>query len=315
MEQNPEGSPVGCNRPERQITPEICLVTRWGTYGTIDGQFSFPTGIDVDSNGNIFVADMGNNRIQEFELARPCPASTLSVGNGVCFITKWGSQGGPNSAGGQFQGPRGLEVNSQDHVFVTEQGNNRVQEFQMANPCPSGATQVTLGVCFIKMWGNYGTGKGEFKGAQSIAFDSKGNVFVADENNNRVQIFRFQNPCQPGTTQVAVDVCYFGQWGRPGNGPGMFTDSFFVTVDGMDDILVGDGSNSRVQKFHLEAPTCPSGMVKISKFVCYVTEFGGSPPLSYPILGSFGWPNGISIDSVGRVYVTDGGWAIQVFKP
>ena len=80
------------------------------------------------------------------------------------------------------------------------------------------------------MWGSYGTGKGQFHAPQSIAFDSKGNVFVVEQGNNRVQIFRFQNPCQPGSTQVAVNVCYFTEWGNPGSGQGQFNDPFFVTM-------------------------------------------------------------------------------------
>lgn len=58
-----------------------CLFrTKWGTEGSEDGQFLIPEGIDIDSAGNIFVADTGNSRIQKFD----------SDGN---FITKWGTEG------------------------------------------------------------------------------------------------------------------------------------------------------------------------------------------------------------------------------
>ena len=42
------------------------FITKWGSDGTADGQFSGPAGVAVDSSGNVYVADLGNNRIQKF---------------------------------------------------------------------------------------------------------------------------------------------------------------------------------------------------------------------------------------------------------
>ena len=56
------------------------FITKWGSYGTADGQFSIHIGVAVDSSGNVYVTDSANNRIQKFN------------SNGT-FITKWGSNG------------------------------------------------------------------------------------------------------------------------------------------------------------------------------------------------------------------------------
>ena len=51
------------------IVPEGVFLTKWGTEGTGDGEFDAPSGLDVDSAGNVFVADTLNDRIQVFEPA------------------------------------------------------------------------------------------------------------------------------------------------------------------------------------------------------------------------------------------------------
>jgi DNA-binding beta-propeller fold protein YncE len=88
--------------------------TRWGSYGTGNGQFKNPWGVAVDSAGNVYVADTGNDRIQKFDP------------NGR-FLTKWGSRGSGN---GQLFGPSDIEVDSGGNVYVVDQLNNRVQKFR-----------------------------------------------------------------------------------------------------------------------------------------------------------------------------------------
>src|SRR5262245_30897493 len=68
------------------------FLTKWGSPGSGDGQFSKPAGIAVDGSGNVYVADTGNNRIQKFT-------------NTGTFLTKWGSFG---SGDGQFWDPAGV---------------------------------------------------------------------------------------------------------------------------------------------------------------------------------------------------------------
>jgi tripartite motif-containing protein 71 len=89
----------------------------WGSQGSEDGQFDGPTGISTDSQGMVYVADTGNNRIQKFD------------SNGV-FILKWGSKG---SGDGQFIGPSGITVDSSANVYVADSGNNRIEKFAIPN--------------------------------------------------------------------------------------------------------------------------------------------------------------------------------------
>jgi tripartite motif-containing protein 71 len=88
-------------------------MTKWGTSGSEDGQFNRPANLAVDTSGNIFVVDEGNNRIQMFD------------SNGK-FVTKWATEG---TADGQFDEPTGIAIDSSGNVYVADLGNSLIQVF------------------------------------------------------------------------------------------------------------------------------------------------------------------------------------------
>jgi len=99
----------------QKFTSNGNFLTKWGSFGTGDGQLHFPRGLAVDNSGNVYVADTQNFRIQKF------------TSNGG-FLTKWGSQGTGN---GQFNFPYGLAVDNSGNVYVADPGNWRIQKFQL----------------------------------------------------------------------------------------------------------------------------------------------------------------------------------------
>jgi hypothetical protein len=178
------------------------LVLEWGGYGDHDGRFSSPSGIAVDSFGNVYVADTGNSRIQKF----------TSTG---AFITKWGSSGnGDGQFGGRPRGPAGVAVSQDGFVYVTDPRDpydNRVHKFDSNGVFitqwavqtytayvssvavdSSGYVYVLHGYAISKStsngtlvttWGHYGFEEGEFEGVSHIAIDPSGYVYVADNPN------------------------------------------------------------------------------------------------------------------------------------
>ena len=119
--------------------------------------------------------------------------------------------------------------------------------------------------------------------AGGIAVDAMKNIYVADERNDRIQVF----------TKTGDFVREFGS---RGSGPGQFDRSFRVAVDAMKDIYVLDGGNHRVQVF--------------TEMGDFLRQFGsrGSGP------GQFESPFGIAVDAMKNIYVADGGnHRIQVF--
>ncbi len=107
---------------------EYEFVTKWGGQGGGDGQFSYPFGVDIDANGNVYVTDAGSNRIQKFSAAGT-------------FITKWGNQG---TGDGQFKYPRGVAVDAEGNVYIADTGNYLIQKFKKTLSTLAG-TQIING--------------------------------------------------------------------------------------------------------------------------------------------------------------------------
>ena len=76
-----------------------------------------PWGIAIDSHGDVYVSDTGNQRVQKFD----------REGN---YITQWGGFG---NGEGQFNFPYGIGVDARGSVFVVDSGNTRVQQFMPAD--------------------------------------------------------------------------------------------------------------------------------------------------------------------------------------
>jgi len=131
--------------------------------------------VAVDANGNVFVADTYNCRIQKF------------TNDGV-YITEWGGAGaGP----GQIQTPYGLGVDASGNVYVSDTGC----EGCTTNGANNNIEKFTNDGRYITTFGGYGPNDGQFNNPFGIAVDAAGNVFVADQLNQRIQKFA---PCAAG---------------------------------------------------------------------------------------------------------------------
>ncbi|HZD35464.1 MAG TPA: 6-bladed beta-propeller [Nitrososphaeraceae archaeon] len=138
------------------------FILEWGSEGKANGQLSKPESSIVDSMGDVYIADYGNNRIQKFT-------------NDGEFIKAWGSKG---TADGQFQGPAGLSTDANDNIYVTDKNNDRIQVFTNEGQ-------------FITKFGTTGAGDGQFNKPEGIGVDKDtGTVYVADTGNTMIQVFK-----------------------------------------------------------------------------------------------------------------------------
>ncbi|WP_255317342.1 choice-of-anchor U domain-containing protein, partial [Candidatus Magnetobacterium casense] len=142
-------------------TETYSFVTKWGSFGSGDGQFYHPSAVAIDASGNVLIADSYNNRIQKF----------TSIGT---FITTWGSGG---SGDGQFNYDHAVAIDGSGNVYVADGNNHRIQKF-------------TSSGTFITKWGSNGSGDGQFSYPRGIAVNASGSVvYIADNENSRIQKF------------------------------------------------------------------------------------------------------------------------------
>jgi sugar lactone lactonase YvrE len=143
------------------------LLRKIGTPGkdhalTDPGDFSKPTNVAVDKDGNLYVSDTMNDRVEEFDADGQ-------------FIRTFGKNGdGP----GEFTRPKGIAVDSDGHVWVADAGMNRVQIFT-----PEGDLRL--------IFGGFGWLPGQFEALADITIDSKHRVFTSEQFLGRVQMFRY----------------------------------------------------------------------------------------------------------------------------
>ncbi|MCC6703619.1 MAG: PQQ-binding-like beta-propeller repeat protein [Thermomicrobiales bacterium] len=147
--------------------PDGTFVERWGVYGTEPGQFRFDApgspyysaGIDFDADGNIYVFDGLNDRIQKFSPERE-------------FILAWGERG---TEPGQFFTPDGRVDRVNERVYVADLQNNRIQVFDLDGN-------------FISMWGELGVEAGDLY-SSSLALAGDGTLFTSSEQRPRITHF------------------------------------------------------------------------------------------------------------------------------
>lgn len=179
------------------------------------GMFIWPHGIDVDPEGNVWVTDAANpSRVPEGE--RGHRVVKFSPKGDVLMIL--GTSGVAGNSPKHFSSPADVVVADDGSVFVADghyrDGNNRIVKF---------ASDGT----FITSWGKTGYGPGEFHVLHALAIDSRGRLFVADRENNRIQIF----------DQEGKHLATWTQFGRPSG----------IYFDAHDNIYVADSESDDVQ--------------------------------------------------------------------
>ena len=280
--------------PTSTPIPAGTFIMKFGTPGSIFstspvGRFTYPRGIALDSSGNIYVADSGNDRVQKFD----------SSGN---FLLAWGTDG---SGDGQFRSPSGIAVDASDNVYVTDTANGNVQKFDSSGnfllkvagvSTPNGVafdssgnvyvsdgsnsndiTKFDSSGNFLLEWGGIGTGDGQFKGIKGVAVDGSGNVYAIEGGGNGY--CRLQKFDSSGN--------FLLKWGSCGSGDGRFSYPKGIAVDGSGNVYVVDSNNHRVQKFD------SSGNFLLK----WGTEGQEDGQLKHP--------HGIAFDGSGNVYLTN----------
>jgi sugar lactone lactonase YvrE len=262
----------------RKITPSGVVTTLAGSGSATfaDGSgtnasFNYAQGIAVDSAGNVYVSDGGNNRIRKIT---PSGVVTTLAGSGS------GTFADGTGASASFNSPRELKVDSAGNVYVSDNNNRRIRKIT-----PAGVVTTIAGN------GSQGTADGTGTNATfgqplGLAIDSDGNLFIGDSSNSRIRKI----------TPSGVVTTFVG--GSSGTADGTGTNASFsgpdsLAFDSVGNLYVGDQYNNRIRK------VTPSGVV--------TTIAGSSAGYSNGTgtNATFRRPIGLAIDSAGIIYVSE----------
>jgi uncharacterized protein (TIGR03663 family) len=201
------------NHRVQKVAPDGTAQT-FGEQGSDKGQFANPHsadydvndgpwGIAVDEQGNIYVADTWNHRIQKF-------------GPDFKYTNQWGT--------GQLFGPRDIAIDGQGNVLVVDTGNKKIRKYDADGR-------------LIEEHGREGGGNGQFQEPSSVAVAPNGDIFVADYWNKRIQRF--------DSSFVYISEIKVSSWGSHG-----VSDRAYIQVLSDGRILATDPANGRIIVFN-----------------------------------------------------------------
>lgn len=142
-----------------------------------DAELSYPVGICLDSAGNLFVADLGNNRVRKVT-----PEGTIVGVAGSSSIYGYGGDGG-QATRARLSSPSAVAIDSKGNLYIADTGNDRIRRV--------GRDGLIVTVAGNGRRGFAGDGgravAAELNGPVGIDVDSAGNLYIADKVNHRVR--------------------------------------------------------------------------------------------------------------------------------
>lgn len=260
-----------------------------GTQGAADGanasaQFNDPTGVAVDANGNLYVADQNNNRIRKI--------SPLGTNWNVVTIAggTQGSLNGTNTAA-QFSGPTGIVINASGSLYVADQYNSVIRQISISGT--NWIVSTIAGTAGVSGNKNGTNGAARFSNPTGIAVDGAGNLFVADEGNNAIRKITLST-----TNWIVTTVAGGSQGASDGsNTTAQFFEPSGVAVDSDGRVFVADQFNNTIRMI------TPVGTNWVVTTIAGRSVSGFSNGLSTNAL--FDAPIGIVVDTNDTVYVAD----------
>jgi len=211
------------NHRVQHLSPEGDLLEVWGSFAdsavesAVGGTFYEPWGIAVGPEGNVYVTDTWNHRVQKFS----------ATGE---FLTQWGTFGQAET-GAAFWGPRDIVVSAEGRVLVADTGNKRIAIFDLDGN-------------FITEFGEVGLLEGQFDEPVGLAIDAAGNVYVADTWNHRVQVFARDDSGMLYSVIKSWELeAWYGQ---------SLDNKPYLTVDNLGRVFVGDPEGYHILEFNAD---------------------------------------------------------------
>jgi sugar lactone lactonase YvrE len=247
------------NQPAVQVyRADGTLVRSWNTAN--------PNGahhVRLDPEGNVWLSDFRNHVVQKYS-----PEGTL--------LLTLGEAGRSGSDEHHFNGPTDKAFLPNGHVYIADgYGNRRVIHFDDRGR-------------FVRQWGEDGTGPGQFALPHAIAIDSQGQIYVADRNNARIQVF------DTAGKLLAVWDDLIVPWGL------VVTGDDHLWVCGSSRVRQPDGDGWVI------APPPDQSVMKLNRdgeILLHVPlDYTATPP-GKP--GEVDWVHGIAVDSQGNLYLSD----------
>ena len=259
----------------------------WG-YGGDDGpatqaKLHNPRGVAVDGDGNVYIADGGNNRIRKVDAATGTISTIAGTGE-----EGYSGDGGPATQA-QLHDPLDVEVDREGNVYIADLGNHRIRKVEAA----TGTISTIAGTGNQDYGGDGGPAtQAELNGPHGVTLDDAGNLYIGDYWNNRVR----KVEAATGTISTIAGLGWPSGYSGDG-GPAteaQLGNTSGVAVDSHGNVYIADTGNHRIRK--VEAAT---GTISTLAGTTEVAD--GGPAISSQLVQ----PQSVAVDGAGHVYIAD----------
>ena len=202
----------------------------------VQARLSRPSGVAVDGAGNLYIADMSNNRIRKVD-----SAGVIST---VAGTGRSGFGGdGASAVQARLSRPSGVAVDGAGNLYIADMSNNRIRKVDT-----SGTISTVAGTGEGSFGGFSGDGgpavNAQLRSPAGVAVDGAGNIYTADRDNFRIR--------KVDSAGVITTVAGTGVRGYSGDGgpvsQAQLSNPEGVTVDGAGNIYIADSGNDRIRK-------------------------------------------------------------------
>jgi hypothetical protein len=203
----------------------------------LHAEFNSPEGICLDKHGNVYVADMYNNRIR---VITPAGMVSTLAGNGTPgFIN------GPADSA-EFNLPTGVAVDTMGNVYVADDGNFSVREISTTG------TVTTIAGTGVAGFHNGAGDTAKFNGLYGIVLNDSGTIYLTEYNNNDVRRIKngIVSTVAGNDTLPSVAGWHDGQ-----NDSALFSAPMGLVIDSIGDLFICDEFNYRVREVGINGMT------------------------------------------------------------
>ena len=270
----------------RKVSTSGIITTQAGGGSVGDGgpgafaKFSFPQAVAVDNSGNTYVADTSGNRVRKISANGTI---TTVAGNGTA---SYSGDGGAATAA-SLNSPGGVAVDASGNLFIADSYNCCIRKVSSAG------TITTFAGTYCGYSGDGGQAvNARLSSTAGIALDQAGNLYIADEPNQRVR--------KVSTAGIITTVAGNGSSGFSGDGGpavnAQLSNPRGVAVDAAGNLFISDLSNFRIRKVGTDGN---------------ITTFAGTGSAGYSgdrgpaTAATMEYPFGVAADGVGNVYLAD----------
>lgn len=263
----PRGSQTFCDTsdldPIIRFAPDGSVATAFGSR-----MFSWPHGMHVDRDGNIWVTEAAGGAQQAQTARKGVGHQVFKFSPQGKVLMTLGEAGVPGSDSKHFTSPSDVVTAPNGDIFVADghnaDGNNRIVKYSKDGT-------------FIKTFGSTGYGPGQLRGPHALAMDAAGRIFVADRQNQRIVIF----------DQDGKYLAKWTQFGMPSD----------IAIDRNGKIYVADSESDMTENPGWEKGI-RIGDVKTGWIEHFILDAGDNPPITAGGSGA----ESIAVDRHGNIF-------------